>query len=309
MEIYLPIAEMPINVLMIFGMGAAVGFISGLFGIGGGFLLTPLLIFSGVPASVAVATVTPQMIASSASGALTYWRRRSIDLKLSGLLLVSGIAGASAGTWCFALLSRAGRLDVVIAVSYMALLGTVGGLMLFESLRSLLRARREGGLPVHRRSHNWIHRMPLKMRFRTSRLYVSVIPVIGIGAGIGFIGALLGVGGGFILVPALIYLLRVPTSIVIGTSLVQTLGTMIVATLLHSVTSVSVDGLLALLMMVGGVIGAQFGAQMGLRMRGEHLRALLGLLVLAVALRFGYELIVRPADLYQLSVLEWGARM
>lgn len=309
MEIYLPIAEMPINVLMIFGMGAAVGFISGLFGIGGGFLLTPLLIFSGVPASVAVATVTPQMVASSASGALTYWRRRSIDLRLSGLLLVSGIAGASAGTWCFALLSRAGRLDVVIAVSYMALLGTVGGLMLFESLRSLLRARREGGLPVHRRSHNWIHRMPLKMRFRTSRLYVSVIPVIGIGAGIGFIGALLGVGGGFILVPALIYLLRVPTSIVIGTSLVQTLGTMIVATLLHSVTSVSVDGLLALLMMVGGVIGAQFGAQMGLRMRGEHLRALLGLLVLAVALRFGYELIVRPADLYQLSVLEWGARM
>ncbi|MQT14366.1 sulfite exporter TauE/SafE family protein [Segnochrobactrum spirostomi] len=309
MEIYLPIAEMPINVLMIVGMGAAVGFISGLFGIGGGFLLTPLLIFSGVPTSVAVATVTPQMIASSASGALTYWRRRSIDLRLSGLLLVSGIAGASAGTWCFALLSRAGRLDVVISVSYMALLGTVGGLMLFESLRSLLRARREGGLPVHRRSHNWIHRMPLKMRFRTSRLYVSVIPVIGIGAGIGFIGALLGVGGGFILVPALIYLLRVPTSIVIGTSLVQTLGTMIIATLLHSVTSVSVDGLLALLMMVGGVIGAQFGAQMGLRMRGEHLRALLGLLVLAVALRFGYELIVHPVDLYQLSVLEWGARM
>ncbi len=309
-DIYLPIAEIPLNLFLILGMGAAVGFVSGLFGIGGGFLLTPLLIFTGVPSAVAVATVTPQMVASAASGALSYWRRKLIDFRLSGLLFVSGAAGTALGTWTFSILSGRGQLDVVIAISYMVLLGIVGALMVVEAARAVIRSRRAGSRPQGRRpnSHNWIQRLPLKMRFRAARLYVSVIPIVVLGAGIGFIGSLLGVGGGFILVPALIYLLRVPTSIVIGTSLIQTLGTMVVATVLHSVTSVSVDGLLAFIMMVGGVIGAQFGTQVGLRLRGEYLRGLLGLLVLAVGLRFGVQLVVQPADLYSLAVLEWGGR-
>ncbi|WP_334174584.1 sulfite exporter TauE/SafE family protein [Pseudoxanthobacter sp.] len=309
MDIYLPIAEMPVNLFLILGMGAAVGFVSGLFGIGGGFLLTPLLIFTGIPASVAVATVTPQMAASAASGALSYWRRRLIDFRLSGLLLVSGTLGAVLGTWAFSVLAGLGQLEVVIAVSYMVLLGIVGGLMVVESVRAILKARDGRKRPVRRpASHNWVQRLPLKMRFRAARLYVSVIPIVVIGAGIGFIGALLGVGGGFILVPALIYIVRVPTSIVVGTSLIQTLGTMVVSTMLHSVTSVSVDGLLAFIMMVGGVIGAQFGAQIGLRLKGEHLRALLGLLVLGVGVRFGAQLIFQPHDLYSLAVMEWGGR-
>ena len=308
MEVYLPIAEMPVNVFIILAMGAAVGFVSGLLGIGGGFLLTPLLIFSGIPSAVAVASVTPQIVASSASGALSYWRRKAIDLKLAGVLFVAGAIGSVGGAWVFARLGRTGNLELVIALSYMVLLGAIGALMLAEAIRAMLRTRR-GEPPLARRpgAHNWVHGLPLKMRFRRSRLYISLIPILVLGATIGFLGTLLGIGGGFILVPALIYLLRVPTNIVIGTSLVQTLVTMAVATMLHAAGTATVDAVLALMLMVGGVIGAQFGAQIGLRLRGEYLRAIMGLLVLAVGVRFAVSLVSTPADLFSFAILVGGA--
>lgn len=304
MEIYLPIAELPVNMFIVFGMGASVGFLSGLFGIGGGFLLTPLLIFSGVPSAVAVATVTTQIVASSFSGALTYWRRKTIDFKLAFVLMTAGVAGSAVGVWLFSLLRSMGQLDLVISVSYVTFLGLIGGLMLTESLRAI--ARRRSGKQVALRKpgqHNWVHGLPLKVRFRRSKLYVSVIPVIFLGSSIGFLGSVLGIGGGFIMVPALIYLLRVPTNVVIGTSLLQILVTMAAAAILQAVTNQAVDVVLGLILMIGGVIGAQFGAQAGLKLRGEQLRALLALLVLGVGIRFAVDLIATPSELFSVSIV------
>lgn len=305
MQIYLPIAELPVNMFMLFGMGGAVGFLSGLFGIGGGFLLTPLLIFSGIPPAVSVATVTTQVVASSASGVVAYWRRKMIDFKLAVMLLVGGVIGSAMGVWLFDVLRSLGQLDLVISLSYVTFLSTIGGLMLVESLRSMAR-RRSGALMPARKpgQHNWVHGLPFKMRFRQSRLYVSVIPIVVLGAIIGFLGAVLGIGGGFMMVPALIYLLRVPTNIVIGTSLLQILVTMAAATFLHSVSTHSVDIVLAFTLMVGGVIGAQFGARMGQKLRGDQLRLLLALLVLAVGMRFAVNLLIEPEELYSISVVE-----
>ncbi|MEP3280131.1 MAG: sulfite exporter TauE/SafE family protein [Stappiaceae bacterium] len=304
MEIYLPIAELPVNMFIVFGMGASVGFLSGLFGIGGGFLLTPLLIFSGVPSAVAVATVTTQIVASSFSGALTYWRRKTIDFKLAFVLMSAGVVGSAIGVWLFSLLRSMGQLDLVISVSYVTFLGLIGGLMLIESIRAIAR-RRSGKQVALRRpgQHNWVHGLPLKVRFRRSKLYVSIIPVIFLGSSIGFLGSVLGIGGGFIMVPALIYLLRVPTNVVIGTSLLQILVTMAAAAILQAVTNQSVDVVLGLILMVGGVIGAQFGAQAGLKLRGEQLRALLALLVLGVGIRFAVDLIAMPSELFSVSVM------
>jgi uncharacterized protein len=302
--IYLPIAELSVNMLVIFGMGGAVGFLSGLFGIGGGFLLTPLLIFSGIPPVVSVATVASQIVASSTSGALSYWRRNMIDLKLATVLLISGIGGAGIGIAVFDALRRLGQLDLIIALAYVTFLGLVGGLMLIESVRAILNTRRGRPAPLRRPGqHIWIHGLPFKMRFKRSRLYVSAIPVVLLGAGIGFLGTLLGIGGGFIMVPALIYLLRVPTNLVIGTSLFQIVGTMSVATILHATTSQAVDFVLALILMIGGVIGAQFGARIGQNLRGDHLRALLALLVIGVGVRFFAGLVATPAEFFSLTVL------
>ncbi|MGZ5853445.1 MAG: sulfite exporter TauE/SafE family protein, partial [Xanthobacteraceae bacterium] len=264
MEIYLPIADLPVNVFVILGMGLAVGFVSGMFGIGGGFLMTPLLIFIGITPAVAVATVASHIAASSFSGAISYWQRRAVDLALALTLLVGGVVGTFAGVWLFTFLRRVGQLDITIGVSYVVLLCTVGGLMVLEAVRAILRARSGQRAPLRRPgSHNWIHGLPIKLRFKQSRLYISAIPVCGIGLIIGFVGAIMGIGGGFLLVPMLIYLLRVPTSVVIGTSMVLTLVTMAVATVLHAATNHLVDVVLALLLMVGGVIGAQFGARAG----------------------------------------------
>jgi uncharacterized membrane protein YfcA len=305
--IYLPIAEMSVNMLVIFGMGGAVGFLSGLFGVGGGFLLTPLLIFSGIPPVVSVATVSSQIVASSASGALSYWRRRMIDMKLAGVLSVSGIVGSAIGVVVFNALRRLGQLDLIVSLAYVTFLGAVGGLMLTESVRSILNARLGRPAPLRRPGqHNWLHGLPFKMRFKRSKLYVSVIPIVAVGIAIGFLGSLLGIGGGFILVPALIYLLRVPTNVVIGTSLLQIIGTMAVATILHATGSQSVDAILALILMIGGVIGAQFGARVGQNIRGDQLRALLALLVLAVALRFLVGLVIPPDERYSLELLGGG---
>jgi len=300
--IYLPIAELSVNMFIIFGMGAAVGFLSGLFGVGGGFLLTPLLIFSGVPPVVSVATVASQIVASSASAALSYWRRKMIDMRLATVLSLAGIVGTLIGVFVFNLLHDLGQLDLIVAISYVTFLGTVGGLMLTESVRAIINARAGRPAPIRRPGHHiWIHRLPLKMRFKRSRLYVSAIPVVGLGVGIGFLGALLGIGGGFIMVPALIYLLKVPTNVVIGTSLFQIIFTSAYTTLVHATTNHTVDVVLAFLLMAGGVAGAQYGAKAGQRLRGEQLRALLALLVLAVAIRLAIDLFVTPPNLYSLS--------
>jgi uncharacterized membrane protein YfcA len=304
-QVYLPIAELPVNVLLILFMGLAVGFISGMFGIGGGFLMTPLLIFIGIAPAVAVASVASHVAASSFSGAISYWRRRALDPALATMLIVAGLIGTTAGVALFTLLRRLGQLDLTIAVSYLLLLGIVGTMMVVESVRAIMRARRGRPAEIRRPgSHIWIHGLPLKMRFKVSKIYVSVIPIWTIGFVIGFIGAIMGIGGGFMLVPALIYLIRVPTGVVIGTSMVLTLVTMAYATIIHAATNHLVDALLALLLMIGGVIGAQFGARTGARFSGEQLRLLLGMLVLSVGLRFAYDLVVQPADLFTMRVIE-----
>jgi uncharacterized membrane protein YfcA len=302
--IYLPIAEMSVNIAVVLAMGAAVGFLSGLFGVGGGFLITPLLIFYNIPPAIAVATGANQVVASSTSGALAHFKKGTIDFKLGTVLLVGGVFGSSFGVWVFSLLRSIGQLDLFVSLLYVALLGTVGGLMLVESLRAMRRAA-SGEAPTLRRpgQHNWVHRLPLKMRFRTSKLFVSVIPVIGLGAVIGFLASIMGVGGGFIMVPALIYLLKVPTNVVVGTSLYQIVFTGAYTTIVHSTTNQTVDIVLAFLLMVGGVAGAQYGAKAGQKLRGEQLRALLALLVLAVAARLGFDLFVPPASIYSLTSL------
>ena len=304
-QLYLPIADLPVNVFLILAMGAAVGFVSGMFGIGGGFLMTPLLIFVGIAPAVAVASVASHIAASSFSGALSYWRRRAIDPMLALILLSGGTIGTALGVWTFTLLRSLGQLDLLIALSYVVLLSGVGGAMFWEGTRAILRARRGEIVPLRRSgSHGWIHGLPLKIRFKRSKIYLSAIPVVVIGLIIGFIGAIMGIGGGFILVPMLIYVLRVPTATVIGTSMVLTLVTMTFATVLHAATNHLVDVVLALILMTGGVTGAQFGARAGQRIRGEHLRLLLGLLILAVGVRFAIELGIRPDDLY--TVRETG---
>ncbi len=305
MQIYLPIADLPVNIFLILAMGLAVGFISGMFGIGGGFLMTPLLIFLGISPAVAVASVTGHISASSFSGAISYWRRRAVDLALAFVLLAGGLIGTVSGVWLFTLLRAIGQLDITIGISYVLLLGIVGSLMVIESVRAIMRARQ--GKPVELRrpgSHTWIHGLPLKLRFKRSRIYVSAIPVWGIGFLIGFIGAVMGIGGGFILVPLLIYVLRVPTATVIGTSMLLTLVTMASATVMHAVTNHLVDAVLALILMVGGVTGAQFGARAGQKISGERLRLLLGLLVLAVGIRFALDLVLPPESLYSIRPLE-----
>jgi uncharacterized membrane protein YfcA len=303
-QIYLPIADMSVNVFLILGMGLAVGFISGMFGIGGGFLMTPLLIFVGISPAVVVASVSPQIAASLFTGFLAYWRKRSIDFALGAMLLLGGAIGTVTGVWLFTLLRAVGQLDLMIGLSYVTLLGVVGVLMVIESMRAVWRERH--GRPADLRrpgSHAWFHRLPLKFRFKRSRIYVSVIPVWTIGAIIGFIGAILGVGGGFMLVPMLIYLLRVPTATVIGTSTILTLVTMIAATILHATANHLVDAVLATTLMIGGVTGAQFGARAGQRIRGERLRLLLGVLVLLVGIRFAIDLVLPPADPYSIRLV------
>lgn len=292
------------NLFFLVGIGGAVGFLSGLFGVGGGFLLTPLLIFSGVPSSVAVASVTGQVVAASTSGALSYYRRGQIDLHLALYLVLSGILGAFGGVATFQVLRAAGQLDLVISLGFLVLLGFVGTLMLIESARAIM--KRRAGIVTREKlpnQHNWFHGLPWRVRFKKSRLYISVIPVLVLGLAIGYVGSLLGIGGGFILVPALVYILRMPGNMVIGTSLLQVVAMMAATTVLHAVQSQSVDILLAFCLMIGGTVGAQFGASAGKYLRGEQLRALLALLVLVVAIRFGLSLVLAPSDAYSTAVI------
>jgi uncharacterized protein len=302
--VYLPIAELSVNIFVILGMGAAVGFLSGMFGVGGGFLITPLLIFYNIPPVVAVATGANQVVASSISGAMTHFRRGTLDLKLGSLLLVGGLAGATVGVWIFVILRKLGQIDLIISLLYVVLLSTIGSLMLWESVRALRRARNSEKVPLRRPGHhNWIHGLPLKMRFKKSKIYLSVIPVITLGFMIGILTPM-GIGGGFILVPAMIYLLRIPTNVVVGTSLFQIIFVSAYTTFIQAATNYSVDIVLAAILMVASVIGAQYGVRVGQKLRGEQLRALLALLVLAVGMRLAISLVVKPEDLF--SVVQGG---
>jgi len=303
LEIYLPIAEMSVHWFVVLGMGAAVGLLAGMFGVGGGFLLTPLLVFYGIPSEVAVATTASHLTASSMSGAITQWRNRAIDFKMAAVMLGGGLVGTFSGVWLFSYLHRLGQIDFVVSAGYVILLGTVGGLMLNESLTAL-RAYQSGqhfrtGARSH---HSWIHGLPLKLRFRESRLYISVIPPAVLGFIVGVLSAIMGVGGGFILVPAMIYLLRMPTNVVMGTSLVQIIFVTASTTILQAVHNYSVDVMLAIFLILGGVVGAQYGVRIGARLRGEQLRLLLALLVLGVALRLLFGLVARPEDLFSVVV-------
>lgn len=308
MSIYLPIAEMPANIYLFLAMGAAVGFLSGLFGVGGGFLMTPLLIFSGIPPAIAVGSESAQIVASSASGALAHWRRRNIDIEMGLVLLAGGIIGSIGGVQLVKVLRQVGAFEFFVSICYVTFLGVIGALMLIESLDTI-RKTRQSATYSHRRSgqHNWIHKLPLKMRFQRSKLYISAIPPFIIGAGVGILAAVMGVGGGFIMVPAMIYLLRMPTTVVVGTSLFQIVFLTAATTILHSTLNQTVDIVLAVLLIVGGVVGAQFGASASGRLKGEQLRFLLATLVLLVCLRFAWELVARPAELYSISTSAAGA--
>ena len=305
MQIYLPIAELSVDMFLVLGMGVAVGFISGMFGIGGGFLMTPLLIFVGIPSPVAVATQAAQITASSTASALSYWRKSALDGKLALILTCSGIGGTIVGVWTFNALRRAGQLELSINLSYVTLMGFIGSFMLFESVRALLRTSR-GRVALRRKAgnHGWYQKLPLRMRFPRSGIYVSIIPIIVLGAFIGFIGSILGIGGGFIMIPALIYMFRVPTRVVVGTSQLQLLFTMLMTTVLHALSNGSVDIVLALILIIGGVVGGQFGARAGQNLKGEQFRLLLALLVLSVGIRFATELALPPDERFSIRVLE-----
>ena len=302
MQIYLPIAEISLNVFLLLGLGGAIGFLSGMFGVGGGFLLTPLLIFIGVPPAVAVATQANQVVASSVSGVLAHWSRDNVDFKMGLVLLIGGFVGSTMGVLAFGLLRRLGQVDLVIGLFYVVFLSAIGLMMLFESLRAVLRRRRRGGPPLRKlHQHTWVHGLPLKMRFRKSRLYISALLPLAIGFFVGLLAAIMGVGGAFIMVPAMIYLLGMPTSIVVGTSLFQIIFVAANVTFLQSVQNQTVDVLLALMLTVGGVIGAQLGGRIGARLPAEQLRVFLAILVVAVGVRLAYELVAPPAERYTIT--------
>ena len=303
MYIYLPIAEVSMHIGIIIGLGGGVGFLSGLFGVGGGFLMTPLLIFFGIPPAVAVSTEANQIVASSVSGVLAHMRRGNVDFKMGGILMVGGVIGSSLGVALFSFLQSIGQIDLVIQLSYVVFLGIIGSLMLTESVRTIIRSRRPGAVRGKLHQHNWLHGLPLKMRFRRSKLYISAIMPLVLGAFVGILAAIMGVGGGFIMVPAMIYLLGMPTSVVVGTSLFQIIFVTANVTLLQSIQTQTVDFLLAGLLLFGAVIGAQFGSRAGALLRGEQLRGLLALMVLAVCIKIGYDLVVRPEDLLSVELL------
>jgi hypothetical protein len=298
MNVYLPIAEISVNVFVLLAMGGIVGLLSGLFGVGGGFLMTPLLIFFGIPPVVAVATQANQIVATSVSGALAHWRRGNVDLAMGGMLLAGGIVGSSGGVWLFTYLRQVGQIDLVIKGSFVLFLGTVGSLMFVESVKSFMKRRRH--VPPQKRRHYWIHSLPLKMKFRKSGIYVSALLPVALGASIGFLVSIMGVGGGFIMVPAMIYLLGMPTIMVIGTSLFQIIFVTANVTFLQAATNSNVDLVLAVILMLGGIIGAQFGARWGNRLNAELLRILLSTLVLIVCAKLVYDLVAVPADLYEI---------
>ncbi len=303
-QIYLPIAEISVNLVVMLGLGAAVGFLSGMFGVGGGFLLTPFLMLSGIPPAIAVATGANQIVGTSVSGTLAQWRRGNVDLQMGAVLIIGGVVGAIIGVFLLKILRELGQAGLMISLTYVCFLGTIGALMLWESVNAIRRARAgKGGSARRSGQHTWIHGLPFKMRFPRSRLYISVIPPLVIGALVGLLASFLGVGGGFIMVPAMIYLLRMPTNIVIGTSIFQIIFVTAIVTLLHATLNHTLDVMLAFILVIGGVIGGQFGVRAGQKLRGEQLRLLLALMVLGVAIRILLDIVVRPSELFNIVPL------
>jgi len=301
MQIYLPIAEVSVNAFLLLGLGGMVGILSGMFGVGGGFLMTPLLFFIGIPPAVAVATEANQIVASSFSGVLAHFRRRTVDFRMGTVLLVGGLIGAALGVVVFNYLKSLGQVDLLVTLCYVIFLGVIGSLMFIESLRALRKAKKGGAAPAKRRQRGWVHAMPFKMRFRTSGLYISVIPPVLVGLCVGVLSAIMGVGGGFIMVPAMIYLLGMPTKVVVGTSLFQIIFVTAFTTMLHATTNYTVDVVLAVLLLVGGVVGAQIGTVIGARMPAEQLRVLLAALVLVVCGKLALDLLLEPSELFSLG--------
>ena len=304
MYIYLPIAEVSMHIAVIIGLGGGVGFLSGMFGVGGGFLMTPLLIFLGVPPAIAVSTEANQIVASSVSGVIAHWRRGNVDFKMGGILLAGGVVGSSLGVLLFSILRDIGQIDLVIKLSYVVFLGLIGGMMLLESIRAILRTRQAGARRGKLHQHNWLHGLPFKMRFRKSKLYISALLPFFLAAMVGVLSAIMGVGGGFIPVPAMIYLLGMPTYVIIGTSLFQIIFVTANITVLQAVQTQTVDFVLAGLLLFGAVIGAQIGARFGTRLKGEQLRGLLALMVLGVSVKLGIELITAPVDVFAVEFMK-----
>jgi len=303
-QIYLPIAEISVNLVVMLGLGAAVGFLSGMFGVGGGFLLTPLLMLSGIPPAIAVATGANQIVGTSVSGTMAQWRRGNVDLQMGAVLIAGGVVGALVGVFLLKILREAGQAGLMISLTYVFFLGSIGALMLWESVNAIRRQRAGKSMSARKASqHNWIHGLPFKMRFPRSRLYISAIPPLVIGFLVGLLASFLGVGGGFIMVPAMIYLLRMPTNVVVGTSIFQIIFVTAIVTLLHATLNHTLDIMLAFLLIIGGVIGGQFGVRAGQKLRGEQLRALLALMVLGVAIRILLDLVIRPSELYSIVPL------
>jgi uncharacterized protein len=304
MDLYFPIANMSLPIYVPLLIGAVVGVLSGLFGIGGGFLMNPLLIMFGVPPTVAVATGTLQITASSISGAFANWRRGTADPSMALVMVGGGLIGALVGNWVFVVLKGLGQIDLVISLAYVILLGTMGAMMMNESVRAIIRRRKNTVIRRKLHAHGWMHGLPLKVKFRKSRLYISVFLPGGLGMIVGLMTAIMGVGGGFLAVPAMIYLMGMPTTLTIGTSLLQITLVSAAVVYLHALTTHGVDLVLALMLIVGGVAGAQVGSLYAQRMRGEEMRFLLALVVLAVCAYVAYGLVISPDELY---TIEYGA--
>ena len=303
MHLYLPIANLSVNALVIVLLGGGVGFLSGMFGVGGGFLTTPLLIVYGIPPTVAAASAASQVTGASVSGVFAYLRRDAVDFRMGGILVAGGVAGSVFGAWLFRLLQATGQIDTAIAITYVLLLGSIGGMMLKEAVGAILVAKgRRAAPPRRRRHHPLVAGLPLRMRFYKSGLYISPLAPLLLGFATGILTILLGVGGGFVLVPAMIYVLGMATGVVVGTSLFQILFVTAAATLTHALTTHAVDIVLAGLLLVGSVAGAQVGARFASRAKPEYLRLALALMVLLVAVRIAVGLTWRPGELYSIEV-------
>ena len=299
MLIHLPIAQIAVDPLVIIAIGTMVGFLSGLFGVGGGFLLTPLLIFYGVPAAVAASTQANQVLATSIAGVTAHWKERAVDTRLGTLMLLGGLVGSTIGVAIFGILKHFGIVDTTISVLYVVLLGVIGGLMAWESVGALGKA---GGDPGRRtRMNTWIRGLPYKRRFPRSGLYISIIPLLGVGFFVGLLAAVLGVGGGFILAPAMVYLLGVPTRVMVGTSLFQIIFLTAYVVFLQATFNGTVDLVLGFVLMIGGVVGARLGAAAGRKLKGAQRRLLLALVLLAMAGRLVYDLYVEPKPAFRLE--------
>ncbi len=303
MHFYLPVAEVSVNLFLLLGIGGTVGILSGLFGVGGGFLITPLLFFVGIPPAVAVATSANQIVASSVSALMAHVRRRGVDFWMGTVLLIGGLVGSAIGVQIFNHLKSLGQVDLFVNLCYVFFLGGIGSLMMVESIHAFIKSGKQA---PKRRKHSWIHKLPFKVKFRVSGLYISVIPPLLVGALVGLLGAVMGVGGGFIMVPAMIYLLKMPTKVVVGTSLFQIIFVAAFNTMMHAITNHTVDMVLALLLLIGGVIGAQIGSRFGAKLRGEQLRILLAALVLGVGIKLGLDLRIEPSELFALAAATAG---